>query len=100
MITDLVSEDEYWTEIFDGITSDVVPLKYVDSVSIVFKNSRNVEIPVENLDKNWEKYHSIIMEFISHHEKNIRSVSYDINLLKIRADISKQTSKFLKKYKL
>jgi hypothetical protein len=100
MITDLVSEDEYWTDIFDGITSEVIPLKYVDSVLIVFKNNKIVDIPVDDLEKNWDKYHAIIMEYISNNSKKIKTVSYNVNLLNIRTDISKKTSRLLKKYKL
>lgn len=101
IITDqVISDRDYWSDIFKGIAPDVIPLEYVDSVSVMFTNNKQWEIPVENLDENWTSFQDTIIEFISGHAENIKDIGYNVDLNKIRLDISSQTVKFLLKYKL
>lgn len=92
--------DEYWSEIFDGIASDVVPLEYVESVSVNFKNNTHYDIPVHDLHKQWDKFSTTLYEFIKKYEQRVDSVSYNVDLEKIQKDISHFTSKFLASYNL
>lgn len=91
-----ISEEDYWIDIFDGITSDVVPFQYVESVSIVFTNNKTWEIPVENPLENWDKVQEQIEEFISHHAKQIDNIGYNVDLLQVKNDITILTDQFLK----
>lgn len=105
MISDQVLDSEYWSDIFDGIVDKVsspsmIPLKYIFSVSIMFKNGRKFELPVTNLDDHWDSFSETLTEFLLKYEGEVISVSYDIDLSQIKEDISTTTHQFLTHYNL
>lgn len=90
-----------WPEIFGEISLNVVPLQYLHTVRITFKNSKIWEIDFEKDSKrNWDSFEKEIKEIVSQYEDSIENIDFKLNTDKIKKDITKHTTKFLKNRKL
>lgn len=105
MITNPVEDNQYWADIFDGIMVDItsptmLPLKYVSSVSVFFHNGKDFEIPVYDLENNFNTFSDTIKEFISKYEDEVNSISYNLELDQVIDDVTLLTDTFLATYNL
>ncbi len=89
---------EHWPEVFGEINLNVVPLRYLDSITIKFKNGKVWEIDLAN--KDWEVFEPSLKDMLSTYESEIDNVDFKLDTERIKKDIIKHTSKFLKKRKL
>lgn len=89
---------DHWPEVFGEITLGVVPLQYLDSLMIKFKNGKVWEINLA--DKNWEVFEPTLKDLLSSYESDIDTVDFKLDTERIKKDIIKHTNKFLKKRKL
>lgn len=90
-----------WPEIFGEVNLNVVPLQYLHTVRITFKNSKIWEIDFENdSERNWDSFEKQIKEIVSQYEDSIENIDFKINTEKIKKDITKNTKKFLRNRKL
>ena len=48
---------EHWPEVFGEITLNVVPLKYLDSITVTFKNTKvwEIQITAKQAQEDWDK---------------------------------------------
>ena len=93
--------DEYWAGIFQEISINFVPLKYIDSVVFNFHNRKIWEIPItNNIKKNgWPAVNHILSDFVSEYDGDITDINYKINMRSVQKDITKITNKFYNKVK-
>jgi hypothetical protein len=93
---------ESWPEIFEDVNLNVVPLKYLCSVQVRFKDKKvwNIDIGKNLRDDNWQVIQSNIQEMILNYKEHIESVDFKLDTDQIKKDISRETNKFLKKNKL
>jgi hypothetical protein len=93
---------ESWPEIFEDVNLNVVPLKYLCSVQVKFKDRKiwNIDIGKNLRDDNWQIIQSNIQEMILNYKEHIESVDFKLDTDQIKKDISRETAKFLKKNKL
>jgi len=93
---------EKWPEVFSEITFDVVPLKYLHAVRIIFKNDKVWEIEIKkNLKEiDWADLETQIRDIVSEYEGEIEKIDFQLNTEKLKKDIIKNTDKFLKNKKL
>ncbi len=89
---------EHWPEVFGEINLNVVPLRYLDSITIKFKNGKVWEIDLAN--KDWEVFEPSLKDMLSTYESEIDNVDFKLDTERIKKDIIKHTNKFLKKRKL
>ena len=90
-----------WPEVFGEITLNVVPLRYLSSVRITFKSDKVWEIDVNSdASRNWENFETQIKEIVAQYEDNIENIDFKLDTDRIKKDIKKHTSKFLKNKKL
>lgn len=93
---------ERWPEIFGEITLNVIPLRYLDTITVKFKNNKVWEL---NLTKNqsnneWEEFEKNLKNLLSTYENEIDTVDFKLDTDKIKKDMIKYTNKFLKNRKL
>jgi hypothetical protein len=104
MTTKKLSKDviESWPEIFEDVNLNVVPLKYLCSVQVKFKDKKiwNIDIGKNLRDDNWQVIQSNIQEMIMNYKEHIENVDFKLDTDQIKKDISRETAKFLKKNKL
>ena len=93
---------EIWPEIFGEVKLNVLPLKYLNAVLITFKDGKNWEIrtSVADVKRGWEPFEKSLSELLRTYDDKIESIDFKLNTEKIKKDIKRSTSKFLKKKKL
>lgn len=93
---------DIWPEVFGEITLDVIPLKYLDTITVKFKNNKLWEIKVNNKQAqgDWENFEKHLKEVLASYEKEIESVDFRLDTNRLKKDIIKGTNRFLKKRKL
>jgi hypothetical protein len=93
---------DLWPEIFGEVTLNVVPLIYVHTVEITFKNKKVWEIDFKkNLKaRNWDTFEKELKEIISQYEEEISEIDFRLDTDRIKKDMIKHTKKFLNNRKL
>ena len=92
----------HWPEIFEEIHLNVLPLGYLDSVLINFKDGKTWEIKLSAQTKRagWEPFEKSLSELCSQYETKIDNIDFKLDTPRVRKDIENSTQKFLKKRKL
>jgi len=93
---------ERWPEVFGEVTLNVVPLKYLHSIQITFKDNKiwNIEIASKSKEMDWDSIEKNIHEIFTTYQEEIDNVDFKLDTEKIKTDIVKGTRKFLKTKKL
>lgn len=91
-----------WPEIFGEITLKVVPLCYLHTVKVTFKNDKVWEIVISNRIKtgDWSQLELELKAMVREYDSEIDSVDFRLDIEKIKKDVQKNTKKFLKNKKL
>lgn len=93
---------ERWPEVFGEITLNVVPLRYLDSITVTFKNSKVWEINVstKKVKEDWDAFETSLKEMLASYESDIENVDFKLDTDRVKKDMIKNTNRFLKKRKL
>jgi hypothetical protein len=92
---------DHWPEIFGEVTLNVVPLNYLHTIQITFKNKKVWEIEFSKEEKiSWDDVQSQLKSLVAQYEDAIDSVDFKLDTIRIKKDISAHTKKFLKNKKL
>ncbi len=91
-----------WPEILEEVSINTIPLPYLHSVIVNFKDSKSWEIKLTAKLKNegWDSFQLSLADLLSSYEDRIDDVDFKIDAVKIKKDIEKSTNKFFKKNKL
>lgn len=90
---------ESWPEIFEEVKLNVVPIQYLCSVHVKFKDKRvwTIEVGPQLRDENWQTVEKNIHELVMNYKTHIDSIDFKLDTDKIKKDITRQTNKFLKR---
>jgi DNA repair photolyase len=93
---------ELWPEVFGEVALNVVPLVYVHTLKITFKNNKIWEIKTKQSAKNinWDDFETQLKVIVSEYESDIEQIDFKLDTDKIKKDITRQTKKFLNNKKL
>lgn len=93
---------EHWPEIFGEITLNVIPLKYLDSITITFKNGKlwEINLRAKQANEDWDSFEKSLKEMLSSYESEIDNVDFRLDTERVKKDMIKHTNRFLKKRKL
>ena len=91
----------HWPEIFSDLHVESIPVEYLLSIKVTFKDGKNWEIRLKNnrqkmTNKELEKQ---ITELFKTYGDAIKNVDFRPDTNKVKADITKRTKTFLKKRK-
>lgn len=90
-----------WPEVFEDITCKVIPIEYLDSIVIKFKNEKTWEIKLNSRKiSDWAELECNLREILLEYKDDLLMVDFKIDTNKIKKDITKKTSQFFKKKKL
>jgi hypothetical protein len=91
-----------WPEVFGEVKLNVLPLGYLHTVLVNFKDGKTWEIRVtaEVKKDGWEAFEKNLSELVKSYEDTIENIDFKLDTDKVKKDIVKSTSKFLKKKKL
>ncbi len=92
----------HWPEVFEEVTLNVLPLLYLHSVVINFKDNKSWEIKLTTKIKKdgWNSFQQSLSELLNSYEEQIDDVDFKLDAAKVKKDVEKLTNKFLKKQKL
>jgi hypothetical protein len=93
---------EHWPEVFGDIELNVLPIRYLHTVLVNFKDGKTWEIKVTTKAKRegWVAFQTNLSEICKTYEDSIDNVDFKLDTERVRKDIEKSTQKFLKKKKL
>ena len=93
---------EVWPEVFEEVTLQSLPLLYLHSVVINFKDNKSWEIKLTTKIKKdgWNSFQQSLSELLNSYEEEIDDVDFKLDAVKVKKDVEKLTNKFLKKQKL
>jgi hypothetical protein len=93
---------EVWPEVFEEVTLQSLPLLYLHSVVINFKDNKSWEIKLTKKKKKdgWSSFQQSLSELLTSYEEQIDDVDFKLDAVKVKKDVEKLTNKFLKKQKL
>ena len=92
----------HWPEVFEEVSLNVLPLLYLHSVVINFKDNKSWEIKLTTKIKKdgWDSFQQSLSELLNSYEEEIDDVDFKLDAVKVKKDVEKLTNKFLKKQKL
>ncbi len=92
---------DQWPEILGDVNLSAIPIFYLHSVVITFKdgNTWNVVLKKEHKEGNGEKFTETLNELFQNYEKQIQHVDFRMDIDKLKKDITKTTNKFMKRKK-
>lgn len=92
----------HWPEVFGEVKLNVLPLGYLHTVLVNFKDGKTWEIRVtaDVKKEGWEAFEKNLSELVKTYEESIEDIDFKLDTEKVKKDIVKSTSKFLKKKKL
>ena len=93
---------DHWPEVFGEINLKVIPIKYLDSILISFKDGRSWSIAVRSKlrGNDTSKVEAELQEFFTAYDDAISNIDFKLDTIKVKKDIKQSTEKFLKKKKL
>lgn len=89
---------ERWPEVFEDISLNVIPLQYLDSIIVSFKNGKVWDVNFRN--KTYDTFELELKEWLLHYESEIDNVEFKLDTERIKKDVITNTNKFLKSRKL
>lgn len=93
---------EHWPEVFGEVKLNIVPLGYLHTVLINFKDGKTWEIRITTQTKRrgWESFEQSLSEIFRTYEDSIDDIDFKLDTERVKKDIEKSTQKFLKQRKL
>jgi len=90
---------DHWPEVFADIELNVLPLKYLTTVLINFKDGKKweVKITAEARKEGWSVFEKQLSELVKNYEDAIENVDFKLDTARVKIDIEKSTQKFLRK---
>lgn len=93
---------DHWPEVFGEVKLNVMPLKYLHTVLVNFKDGKTWEIKITERTKRegWPAFEKNLSDLVKNYEDRVENVDFKLDTPKVRKDIEKETQKFLKRKKL
>jgi len=91
----------HWPEVFEDVRVEAVPIEYLHSVRVTFKDGRTWDIDIEKSRKHHStaNFETILEEMFREYDEHIVNVDFRLDTERIKKDIQARTSRFLKKRK-
>ena len=91
-----------WPEVFKDINVDVIPIEYLTSIRVIFKDNKVWEIDmISSRDKLGDEavLEDVLQELFNEYENSIANIDFRLDTERLKNDIQKRTRVFLKKGK-
>jgi hypothetical protein len=89
---------DQWPEIFNEIDVKAVPLEYLDSMRIIFKDGKIWLFRLKNKSKivETDDFKENLETLIDTYRENIEHIDFRLDVDKVKKDIVKKTNSFMK----
>lgn len=87
-----------WPEILSDITVRAIPVEYLHSLKIFFKNGRIWELPVtaKYQSADLSSLSASLEELLMGYSSNVESLDFQIDIKKVKKDSIRVTNKYFK----
>ena len=92
----MTKNEKYWQEIFDTVDMKYLPVSYMKSIEVEFVDGELWEIDLDHEENEDVPVDEVLDDFFEEYEDTIKEINFKMNFEKIKYDISKRTTKFLK----
>ncbi len=91
-----------WPEVFGEVQLNVIPIKYLQSISFYLKNNNTLKFIISPQDRelSWDELNSKLTQISKEYEDIIERVDFKMNSIKIRRDIERLSKQFFRKLKI
>lgn len=92
---------DQWPEIFNEIDVKAVPLEYLDSMRIIFKDGKIWLFRLKNKSKivETEEFKESLETLIETYRDSIEHIDFRLDVDKVKKDVVKKTTSFMKNKK-
>lgn len=92
---------DQWPEVFSEVDVKAVPLEYLHSMRIIFKDGKVWDINIASHAKNHgiDNLEEHLEELIESYEESIEHIDFRLDVERVKKDVMKKTRSFLKKPK-
>lgn len=92
---------DQWPEVFSDVDVKAVPLSYLHSMRIIFKDGKVWDINIASHARahGVVDLESHLQELITTYEEQIEHVDFRLDVARVKKDVIKKTRSFLKKPK-
>jgi hypothetical protein len=93
--------DDQWVEIFKNLELTTIPIKYLHSVRITFNDNKiwDIDVKKSKLNNDNTNIEESLYKLFEEYEDTIQDIDFRLDTKKIKKDIQKKTTTFLKKRK-
>lgn len=88
--------EKYWQDIFNTVDMKYLPVSYMKSIHVEFSDGEHWEIDIDEQEKTDLPVDEVLDDFFSEYEQDIVEVNFEMDFEKIKYDVAKRTTKFLK----
>ena len=94
--------NDTWSEIFEEIEFDAIPIEYIHAIDVVFKNKKvwSIEVEKKLSYTSWSDFEKEVREMLGSYKDDIEHVNFKLDTERLRGDITNSTKKFFKNRKL
>lgn len=86
-----------WPEVLNDVDVKVIPIPYVHSIRVTFKDGKVWDIDVDSSRKKKHlNLETALEDLFKEYEHVIANVDFRLNTAKVKEDIKKRTTKFIK----
>lgn len=86
-----------WPEVFDDLYMNTLPVSYLESLTLEFKNGRVWEIDIEqhSINNNTQMITDQVVKAFYEYQEEITKINFRIDIDRLKKDIKKSTKKIL-----
>ena len=91
-----------WPEVFGEVKLNVLPLRYLHTVLVNFKDGKTWEIKITEKTRRegWDSFNENLADLISTYKENLDNIDFKLDTDRVKIDVQRSTQRFLKKKKL
>jgi len=91
-----------WPEVFKDINVEVIPLEYLTSIRVFFRDGKIWEIDMNSSRKKLGDdgmLEDVLQDLFDQYENSIENIDFRLDTERLKKDVQKRTRVFLKKGK-
>jgi hypothetical protein len=90
---------DQWPEVLSEIDVQAIPLSYLHSMRITFKDGKIWDLDIAKYTKKTkiDDLDEHIAELLDNYEESIENIDFRLDVEKVKKDVIKKTNNFLKK---
>jgi hypothetical protein len=92
---------KHWPEVFKDVDVETIPIQYLHSVRVTFKDGKIWDIDIEKSKQKTPgtNLETVLEDLFREYDKHIAGVDFKLDTERIKSDIQRRTKVFLKKNK-